>query len=137
MPVVIKYVVVTPKNVSHIGDVYTMTLPSPVVGFEQFELIGSSYPCKSPYEVGADNRRLLALKGDETVINSWLAANSDMVIEKTFAEAEAIGQELQPARDYIAHKIIMEDGVIQSESDVVKHVDVFNLQAKLAQLGLV
>lgn len=135
MAVVNKYVVVTPKDISSAGGVYTMTLPTAALGFTAV-VLAQDYQSTSVYEAGKDTRQLWVLKGEEADLNNWINANSSMVVEKTFAEADAIGKELQPSRDYTVRKIITEDGVVTEESDIVKNIAVFDLQTKLTELGL-
>ena len=134
MAVIKKYVLVIPKDISNVNGVYRMTLPTGAIGFTAIIVCTGYNP--TPYEPGADNRQVWVLKGEEADLNNWISINSDMVIEKTFDEANALCIELKPERNYTVHKVTTEDGVIVSESDVLRTMPAFDLQARLVELGL-
>lgn len=134
MAVIIKFVLIVPKDISVVAGVHKMTLPT-TPGFSAVEL-SHKYDLSDAYATGADNRQVWTIKGEETTLNDWITANSDMVIEKTFAETEALGQELEPQHDYTVHKVVKEDEKIISEEDVVKTTPVFNLQERLDDSGI-
>lgn len=119
-----KYVQVVPKDISAINNVYKMTFPT---GSNKFTIKAFTYYQLDTYADGADVRQLWILDGDEADINAWITENSDMVTEKTFAEANALGKELQPAHTKMVHKIITEDGVIVSKEDINKNIPEFDL----------
>ena len=135
MAIVKKYAIVTPSDISTVGGVYTMTLPTAPNGFESY-MVAQDQGGLSPYEAGADVREVWILKGDDTAIDNWIAVNSSMVIGKTFTEADTIGKELQPAQTITVHKVIIEDGFVVSEEDVNKNIPAFDLQGELDKRGI-
>lgn len=133
--IVTKYVSVIPKDVSDVDGVCTSTYPSETNKFEIYH-ISKDYQDIDFYDAAKDRRELWVLKGDETEMNNWITANSDIVTEKTFTEADAIGKELEPARIGTAHKVITEDGIVILEETVDKNIPVFDLQTRLDALGI-
>jgi len=136
MAEITKYVLLVPKDISVVDGVYKMTLPTAAVGFIAVEL-SHRYDLTDAYADGVDNRQVWVLKGEEATINNWITANSDMVTEKIFAEADTIGQDLEPAHiitDGI-HTVTTENGVITSDVYTDKNVPVFDLQTRLDELG--
>lgn len=136
---VTKYLLVTPKNVSSEGEVYTSTFPTATNEFEIWNICEdyvTSTHYINFYDVTKDRRQIWVAKGDEIEINNWITANSDMVIEKTFAEADTIGKELHPQHIVSVHKVITEDGKVISEEDINKTISEFDLQTRLDELGI-